>query len=80
MKELITAVLVPAPAPFPISTEVSNFYQGETTSYNDLLGNGRVEQMRTDKKNVVYPKMEDDFGAAPPVITHEEGHSPGVGH
>ncbi|GLJ34809.1 hypothetical protein SUGI_0700880 [Cryptomeria japonica] len=81
MKEMNIAVLVPARTPVPISSEVSNFYQKETTSYKDLVGNRGVDPIRSkDEKYVVYQKTEDDAGAAPPATTRQEGHSLGVGH
>ncbi|GLJ34794.1 hypothetical protein SUGI_0700240 [Cryptomeria japonica] len=71
------AVPIPSPAFAPIISVVSSSNLIETESYED----GYAEPLRSEnKKYFGYQTSEDDGPAAAPKMSHQQGHSPGVGH
>ncbi|GLJ34791.1 hypothetical protein SUGI_0700170 [Cryptomeria japonica] len=73
-----SAVPIPSPAFAPIISTVSTGNLIETASYKD----GYAEPLRSMlKRNYAsYKTNENDDPEAPPRMSHQQGHSPGVGH
>ncbi|GLJ34750.1 hypothetical protein SUGI_0699300 [Cryptomeria japonica] len=71
------AVPIPSQAFSPAISEVSTANVIETASYKDEY----AESLKSgNKKYAGYQKNEDDGSGAPPRMSHQQGHSPGVGH
>ncbi|GLJ34746.1 hypothetical protein SUGI_0699120 [Cryptomeria japonica] len=75
------AVLIPSPSLAPIISVVFAANRRETASYKDLRRKGYSGH--PGSKNIKYGSYktnENDVATAPPTMSHQDGHSPGVGH
>ncbi|GLJ34793.1 hypothetical protein SUGI_0700210 [Cryptomeria japonica] len=79
MKSVNTAS-TSALAPAPNFSAAVIVHQKLKVSYMHLERDGSFEAVTSNRRNYgVYTKKDDVRGGSP-IMTHEEGHSPGVGH
>ncbi|GLJ34754.1 hypothetical protein SUGI_0699410 [Cryptomeria japonica] len=68
-------------APAPNSSAGVIVHQKLKVSYMHLARDGSFEAVTSNgRKYGVYTTKKDDISGGSPIMTHEEGHSPGVGH